>query len=199
MDTRRDELISTALDYFLRHGVAGLSLRPLAEEIDTSARMIVYHFGSKDDLITAVMDEVRTRIQKSFAKVMMDSKKKPAARVMRVFWTWMIDTSNIRYMQLLFEVQVLAIQNPARYARYLKRTSSSWLDIIESSLPPSKGKRVVATLCAAVIDGLLLEYLSTKDHQRTTKALEIFICLMSNGSGAAKGRNGKHRSKRSPC
>ena len=75
MNTRRDELISKSLDYFLRHGVAGLSLRPLAGEIDTSARMVVYHFGSKDGLITAVMDEVRARIQKSFATVMRDTGK----------------------------------------------------------------------------------------------------------------------------
>jgi AcrR family transcriptional regulator len=37
MKTRRDELISKSLDYFLRQGVAGLSLRPLAEEIGASA------------------------------------------------------------------------------------------------------------------------------------------------------------------
>jgi C4-dicarboxylate transporter len=85
-------------------------------------------------------------------------------------------------------VQVLAIQNPAGYARYMERTSSSWLDVIESCLPPSKRNRVVATLYAAVIDGLLLEYLSTKDSQRTTKALEAFICLIKSRADAPVGQ-----------
>jgi hypothetical protein len=66
------------------------------------------------------------------------------------------------------------VQSPDKYARYLEGTSSSWLDLIETSLPPSTEKRIVATLCAAVIDGLLLEYLSTGDKVRTTKALEVF-------------------------
>ena len=155
MDGRRNELIAESLDYFLEHGVAGLSLRPLARKIGTSARMIVYHFGSKDGLITAVMDEVRARIQKSFAGAPTDSRTKPSERAIHAFWAWMIQPSNIRYLRLLFEVQVLAMQNPARYARYLERTSSSWLEIIEASLPQSRRNRIVATLYEAVVDGLL--------------------------------------------
>ena len=98
---------------------------------------------------------------------------------MHVFWAWTIHPANVKYVRLLFEVQVLAMQNPAKYARYLEGTSSSWLEIIEASLPPSKENRVVATLCAAVIDGLLLEYLSTGDGRRTTKALDFFNRLMA--------------------
>ena len=189
MRTRRDELISKSLDYFLSHGVAGLSLRPLAEQIDTSARMIVYHFGSKDGLLTTVMDEVRTRMQESFARVIMNTKDKPIADAMHAFWTWMIHPSNVEYLRLLFEVQVLAIRNPARYAHYMERTSSSWLDIVEHSLPSLKENRVLATLCVAVIDGLLLEYLCTKDNQRTTKALEAFIGLMKKRISAPEKRD----------
>jgi AcrR family transcriptional regulator len=178
MNERRDELIAKSLDYFLEHGVAELSLRPLAQKIGTSARMVVYHFGSKAGLITALMDEVRAGIQKSFAAALMDSRTKPSGNVIHKFWAWMIQPSNVRYLRLLLEVQVLAMQNPARYARYLERTSSSWLEIIEASLPSSRENRIVATLYAAVIDGLLLEYLSTGDDQRTTKALDCFRGLM---------------------
>ena len=178
MNERRDELIAKSLDYFLEHGVAELSLRPLAQEIGTSARMVVYHFGSKAGLITAVMDEVRAGIQKSFAAALVDSRTKPSGSVIHRFWARMIQPSNIRYLRLLLEVQVLAMHNPARYARYLERTSSSWLEIIEASLPSSRENRIVATLYAAVIDGLLLEYLSTGDDQRTTKALDCFRGLM---------------------
>lgn len=178
MSERREELVERALDYFLKHGLAGLSLRPLAGKIGTSARLLVYHFGSKDDLIAAVMDEVRARTQKSFAA----SAAHPAGRarngVMLGFWTWITHPANVPYMRLLFEVQVLALQNPGVYARYLESASSSWLELIESSLPPSKASRTVATLCAAVIDGLLLEFLSTGDRRRTTRALELFRTLM---------------------
>jgi AcrR family transcriptional regulator len=178
MSERREELIEKALDYFLKHGLAGLSLRPLAAQIGTSARLLVYHFGSKDGLIAAVMDEVRARTQKSFAASLAHPARNARNGVMRRFWAWITHPANVRYMRLLFEVQVLALQNPAVYARYLEGTSSSWLELIESSLPPSKSNLSVATLCAAVIDGLLLEYLSTGDRRRTTGALDLFSTKM---------------------
>ncbi len=178
MGERREDLIERALEYFLANGLAGLSLRPLAEKIGTSARLLVYHFGSKDGLVAAVMNEVRARVQKSFVRFMNASDKKRPNRIMPAFWTWVIHPSNVRYMRLLFEVQILAIQNPKAYARYLEGTSSSWLDLIESSLPPSKDRRTIATLCTAVIDGLLIEYLSTRDQRRTTDALAHFNQLL---------------------
>jgi AcrR family transcriptional regulator len=178
MSERREDLIKKALDYFLEHGVAGLSLRPLAGEIGTSARLLVYHFGSKDALVAAVMEEVHRKIQKSFVKHIGDPAKKAPKNVMSTFWAWTIHPTNVRYLRLLFEVQVLAIQNPTTYAGYLKGTSSSWLGLIEASLPPLKESRAIATLCAAVIDGLLFEYLSTHDRRRTTDALEFFSRLM---------------------
>lgn len=178
MSKRREELIAKALEYFLKHGVAGLSLRPLAGQIGSSARLLVYHFGSKDGLIAAVMDEVRARVQKSFAASAAHSAKGGRNDVMRRFWTWITHPANVPYMRLLFEVQVLALQNPDVYARYLEGTSSSWLELIERSTGSSKANRPAATLCVAVIDGLLLEYLSTGDRRRTTIALELFSTMM---------------------
>lgn len=178
MGERREDLIERTLDYMLDHGVAGLTLRPLAADIGTSARLLVYHFGSKEGLITAVMEEVRGRLQASFAKVLAAPARRKTKGVMHGFWTWTLHPENVRHLRLLFEVQVLAMQNPARYRRYLEGTSSSWLELIEASLPASKERRATATLCAAVIDGLLLEYLSTGDARRTTEALEVFSRLM---------------------
>ena len=172
---RKSELCTKALEYLLEHGVADLSLRPLAREIGTSARLLIYHFGSKDGLITAVMEEARLHAQQSFSALMINAGRE---RGLKTFWTWATHPSNSRVVRLLFEVQMLALQNPAAYARYLEGTTSSWLSVIEAVLPPSTERRSTATLCAAVIDGLMLEYLSTGDLQRTTAALEIFSSLL---------------------
>ena len=179
MSERRDELIGKALDYLLAHGVAGLSLRPLAADVGTSARLLVYHFGSKDGLIQAVMDEARSRIQKSFAATASRSAEGGVDGVMHAFWTSIIRPANARLLKLLFEVQVLALQNPSVYAHYLEGTSSSWLALIEASIPPNRERRAAATLAAAVIDGLLIEYLSTGDRRRTTEALGLFTRTMA--------------------
>ncbi|MDE2280697.1 MAG: TetR family transcriptional regulator, partial [Xanthomonadaceae bacterium] len=47
MPPRKDALIEPIVGYLLEHGLANLSLRPLATAIGTSARLLVYHFESK--------------------------------------------------------------------------------------------------------------------------------------------------------
>jgi AcrR family transcriptional regulator len=175
---RKDQLRDKALDYCLAHGIAELSLRPLALQIGTSARLLIYHFGSRDGLIVAVMDEAQRRMQHSFGELMRAAGNRTA---LRTFWDWTTDAGNTPYLRLLFEVQMLALQNPAAYAHYLQGTSSSWLALIEAALPPSSDRRARATLCAAVIDGLLLEFLSTGDLRRTSAALDIFDSLLRAG------------------
>jgi AcrR family transcriptional regulator len=58
---KRDELAEQATDYALEHGLIGLSLRPLAAELGTSDRMLIYHFGNRDGLVAAIIDEATTR------------------------------------------------------------------------------------------------------------------------------------------
>jgi AcrR family transcriptional regulator len=172
---RRDELCDNALDYFLANGLADLSLRPLAEQIGTSARLLIYHFESKENLIAAVMARVRLRVQQSVIEMIKANRGKAS---MGAVWHWVTSPENIPYLRLLFEVQVLALQNPANYAQFLSDTSSSWLEVIEQGLPPSIQNRTVATLCSAVIDGLMLEYMSSGDLDRTTASLNVFVSLL---------------------
>lgn len=178
MSERREELIEKSLEYFLENGAAGLSLRPLAAAIGTSARLLIYHFGSKDGLIAAVMEELRARLQQSFSNLLTTSRGGRRRSPLQAFWSWMIQEENVRFLRLLFEVQVLALRNPSRYAHDLEGTSTSWLKLIESALPPSRDQRAMATLCVAVVDGLLMEYMSTGDAMRTTRALKLFDQLI---------------------
>lgn len=172
---RRDELRDKALDYFLQHGLAELSLRPLAEQIGTSARLLTYHFESKEKLIMLVMEQVRSRVQQSVAEMMHATR---GEAVLESVWHWATDPENIPYVRLLFEVQVLALQHPATYARFLSDSSASWLGVIEHGLPESSERRTTATFCSALIDGLILDYLSTGDLDRTTAALKHVVSLL---------------------
>jgi AcrR family transcriptional regulator len=52
---RREELLDQVTDHVLEHGLIGLTLRPLAAAIGTSDRMLIYHFGSRDALVSAVV------------------------------------------------------------------------------------------------------------------------------------------------
>jgi AcrR family transcriptional regulator len=53
--SRRDELLDLATDHVLAEGLIGLTLRPLAAAIGTSDRMLIYHFGDRDGLVSSVV------------------------------------------------------------------------------------------------------------------------------------------------
>jgi AcrR family transcriptional regulator len=67
MEQKNELSGSKALQYLLEHGLVNLSLRPLAEAIGSSSRILIYHFGTKEGLIRSVMDEARLRLRQSLA------------------------------------------------------------------------------------------------------------------------------------
>ncbi|MEY2547680.1 MAG: hypothetical protein QOD64_262 [Verrucomicrobiota bacterium] len=173
MDTR-ERLRRDCLRYFLRHGVANLSLRPLAAAVGTSARMLLHYFGSKEALIAEVMAQVQMRLQNAFQELLEAEREEPGKDLLPRFWKVLSDKANQPSLRLLFEVQMLALQNPRRYRRYLTSTSANWRRLIEDALPAKQRNAIQATLYNAVIDGLLLELLSTGDQRRTSRALLLF-------------------------
>ncbi len=58
---RRRELLSAATQHVLSQGLIGLTLRPLAAAIGTSDRMLVYHFGTRDALVSEIVTATSER------------------------------------------------------------------------------------------------------------------------------------------
>src|ERR1700756_264367 len=56
---RREELLDRAYRYVLGHGLSAMSLRPLATEIGSSPRVLLFLFGSKDGLVRALLARAR--------------------------------------------------------------------------------------------------------------------------------------------
>ncbi len=175
MQTRKQELLGALISYLMKHGLADLSLRPMAAETGTSARLLIFHFHSKEQLVTEVLEEMQLRLQASFTRLLA---AKPGSRnvpLMRAFWDWSIADENYPYHCLLYQLHILAAQDPDNYGRYLKGNAMSWLKLVQPALPPSQQTPAFATLYGAVFDGLFIELMSTGDRRRTTKALEEFI------------------------
>jgi len=174
---RREDLLDAAIEYILNKGVADISLRPLAAEIGSKARLLVYHFGSKDTLIADAMIAVRARVQKAFAEVVDDGRDREPSQIIRDFWSWSTSKQHERYLRLFFEVHGLALQKPQQYGRYLEGAVSTWVEMMAVVLPSKltmQKRRALATLAVSVVDGLLLDYLSSGDRKRTSDALELF-------------------------
>ena len=174
---RREVLLEATIEYMLKHGVADLSLRPLAAKVGSKARLLIYHFGSKDALVSEAMIVVRDRVQKAFAGMVENGRGRTISQIIHAFWRWTTAKDNERYLRLFFEVQGLALQKPDRYGRYLEGAVSTWVEMMATVLPARMTiakRRALAALAVGAVVGLLMDYLSSGDKKRSSQALEIF-------------------------
>jgi AcrR family transcriptional regulator len=181
MQERKDELIDAVIAYLLERGLSDLSLRPLAAQIGTSARLLIYHFKSKEGLLTDVLDVMQARLKASLMTLMEKaSTGKSAQPPLMLFWKWAIAEKNYPYLKLVYELQILAIQNPDSYKQYLESNTASWLDFALSATSPANQTPAFARLCCAVFDGLFIDFMSTGDSRRPTQALNEFIRIVGD-------------------
>jgi AcrR family transcriptional regulator len=178
MSDRKKQLLDAAIRYLRDHGLADLSLRPLAAKIGSSARLLVFHFGSKEGLVADMLNEVQARMQASFATVLDEPATDAQVAPMKRFWLWATSKQNLPYLRLMYEAHFIALQNPRVYSHYLGQYSLNWVEIIQARLPDGLRNDETATLCGAVFDGLVIELLGTGDLARTTRALDRFIVQM---------------------
>jgi AcrR family transcriptional regulator len=151
---RRSETLGAAADYVLAHGLAGLSLRPLARALGTSPRMLLYDFGSKERLVADVLAEIRRREER-----LLDAD----VNTLEEIWAWISAPEREAFLRLFFEVYVDALKRGEASPFVLE-----WVDFLADRVD-----EVTATLLIAVVRGLLLDRLATGDRERTDAALVV--------------------------
>jgi AcrR family transcriptional regulator len=194
MSRRRAELLDAALHYLVESGVANASLRPMAAALGTSPRILMFHFESKEGLLQSVLEELSTRLQASLRA--LASTQEPATRAppLRRFWLWANREENFACFRLLYEAQIVALQNPRVYGRYLKNVSATWQAAALPLMSPSLGDRTMVSLCIAVFDGLMLERMSGGDQKGLTRALDRFIAMATQAPPVRRPRRSSSRS-----
>lgn len=188
MSSRKMELMEAALEYLVENGVANASLRPMAAALRSSPRMLMFHFKSKEGLLQDVFEELNSRLQTSLramASANFDPSRVPS---LKRFWQWATSDKNFPYLRLLYEAQIVALQNPKEYGRYLRKASGDWQAVALDLMSPALKNKAMALLCIAVFDGLMLERMSGGDMPRLTESLELFIAMAAKASPLGKSR-----------
>src|SRR5215213_1543535 len=54
---RREQIVAVAINVFGEYGFVGGSIRTIAERVGVSHATLLQHFGSKEGLLTAVLEE----------------------------------------------------------------------------------------------------------------------------------------------
>jgi NAD(P)H-dependent FMN reductase len=179
----RERLLEASIGYVREHGVAELSLRRLGAAIGTSHRMLIYHFGSKEGLLVAIVRAVEEQQRATMAALDADPSLSPSD-IARRMWQQLADPSLWPNERLFFETYAQALQARPHTADFLDDVVESWLGPIAEMRRaqglPSQVAAAQARLDLAVTRGLLLDLLATGDRAGADAAVEHSIALFES-------------------
>ena len=178
---RQGELLDAAYRYALAHGLADLSLRPLAAAIGSSPRVLLFLFGSKDGLVRELLAKAR-RDELAMLTTLRDSASGRDAvddlpSAIRVTWRWLADATHRPLLMLWCEAYARSLIEPdGAWADFARQTVDDWLLVLADAQTPVRRRTRTGlaerTLALAVLRGALLDLLATGDVERTTAAVE---------------------------
>ncbi|MGI5454597.1 TetR/AcrR family transcriptional regulator [Streptomyces sp. CA-249302] len=172
----RDRLLRLTADYVLENGVAEMTLRKLGSAIGTNNRMLLYYFGSKEELITAALAEASGRfpiLGKAFA--IMDDQPRPLRERITAAWDAVAAAENLPFHRTFFEVLGLAAHQRGRFDSFLGSVGRDWREQLAASLSgggvPKAAADDLARELVALWRGLQLDLITSGDRAGTDRVI----------------------------
>lgn len=164
----KEMLLPQLAAYILAHGLAGVSLRPLAKAAGTSDRMLIYHFGSKDELITQVLDYIAGIYSAALDTALGGSRANSRQEVVAKVLAHMREPAMQPFLALWWDIVAGAARGGASHKEAAERMMDRLLEWMEAQMPdddpdPKGGARYLLTM----VEGA--QMLSTIGHARTAR------------------------------
>ncbi|MFD7465280.1 TetR family transcriptional regulator [Streptomyces tendae] len=184
---RRNELLEAAYRYALAHGLADLSLRPLADAVGSSPRVLLFLFESKDGLLRALLARARADELALLDRVGQPDRPAGLAPAVERVWTWLAAKEHRPLLRLWAEAYARSLTHPeGAWAGFARATVDDWLGVLAGFQAPSERDSedgaVRRTLALAVLRGALLDLLATDDEERLTAAVAHQLALLRDGA-----------------
>ena len=132
----RETLLPRLAGHVLEHGLAGLSLRPLAKAADTSDRMLIYHFGSKDALVAALLEHLSelysAALDEAFPKEPPPTRENCVREVLAIARQPFFAP----FMRIWWDIVAGASKGNAAYRDAAQAMMRRQLDWFEAHMPP---------------------------------------------------------------
>ncbi len=178
----REDLLEAIVHAVDNLGLADFSLRPLAEAIGSSPRTILYHFGSKEQLIAEIIAFGRKRLETLFFDWARASDGYDLRDALRRVWSWLTASRRRAFIKLFFEFTTVGMRDPRGHGRAVGQLYAGWRELFELEFTRRGLSRERATLLAslvlATIHGLLLDLITTGDRARVDRAFASFIAAI---------------------
>ncbi len=185
---RQQQLLAAAYEWVGHHGWAGMSLRPLAEAIGSSPRVLLFLFGTKDGLIRALL----TRSRADQLAVLDGLRGRPGtgetpvglAEVGVRVWQWLSDPEHRSMLRLWLEAYSRSVgdEPDGPWSDFAAGTVHDWDELLAGYQPPDRRHAADGaaerTLLLAVLRGALLDLLATDARGRLDQAVRLHIAQL---------------------
>ena len=174
---RRRELLDAAYRYVLEHGLADLSLRPLAAAIGSSPRVLLFLFDSKDGLVRALLARARAEELDVLERVRRVGVAGGPLAATEAIWSWLAEPQHRGLLALWLEGYARSlVEIDGLWAGFAARTVHDWLELLDEVTTGTDD--VDRTLLLAVLRGCVLDLLATGDAGRTGAAIDRYLRLI---------------------
>ncbi len=174
----RRRLLDACTDHALEHGLPS-RLGPLAAATGTSSRMLVYHFGTRDDLLREVLQQARRRQVEAFTELLRLRPDEPYPTTLARAWTAISGPQGEPYLRMFSRLHDTA--GEPLWPGFRRAATTDWLAPLEEGMR-SIGRPELATAVLAVIRGLLMDLDATGDVERTHRAFDAFLATIDVAS-----------------
>ncbi|MCF3145653.1 TetR/AcrR family transcriptional regulator [Streptomyces platensis] len=177
---RRTEILDAVIGHLAETGIAHLSLRPLAQALGHSTRVLTHHFVDKDALLTAVLrrlDEIQHRQLR--ATEGWDDTTRGIGTIVRDSWRRHLEPENVGATRLIHEIEGLAAAGRlgGRVPAFLADRAEFVAGALRARGLAPAAARVRATFLNSAYAGLQTDFLVTGDRARTEAALAELCAL----------------------
>ena len=177
--TAREDLLARAVEWFTENGIGDTSLRAIGTALGTSHRMLIYHFGSREGLLTAVVEHVEQR-ERDLLAGLLETEDDPYEAGMR-FWSQVADTA-ATFAPLFFELSGHAMQGRPHASALRDWLAEGWTDAltglyVAAGHPPDRAE-VFVRMSLAMARGLLFDVAITGDRAAADRAMTEFADLL---------------------
>lgn len=187
IDERRGAILAAAVRVLARDGIAAATTRKIASEADVNQAMLGYYFGSKDDLLFAVLQEMMRQTQEI---VLANRSTNQTLRGMiadsiTAFWATVERDPAIQIMQV--ELTLYALRQPES-AWLAQQQYAGYAAVIVQMF--REGCAQTGEVCAvpfdtlarfvmSTLDGMILQFASDHDGARAQQQLAHLISAVT--------------------
>ena len=170
----RERLLERCTDHVLAHGLPE-GLASFADATQTSPRMLIYHFGTRDDLRREVLRDARRRQRQWYGALLAPRADEPYVHTLRRAWREMTGPAGRPYLALFGWLRENADE---LWPGFRAEATADWLGPLREGLA-ALGRPELATLVLAVLRGLVLDLEACDDEVRVHDAFEDFLGLLA--------------------